>query len=300
MTAGAEPISERLTPMGLSLGLHIVILLGCAWLMALLTGRPSSPEAASPAATEVAIDLSALMAQVLETQPIPTASVARKEAAREAFVPAAGAPAEQEAPSTRLISSQNAKAASTAAPVAGGDESLPSQEGAELPGIGLQDARFRPGEVAPSRDTPDTPSPGPAAPATRPRGVDGSLRTRLRGGAPRGETAAAAARASSIGAYRSMARNQIMARLQTTTDSMRGLIGRGWVEVEYRLCADGTVQNFKVLERYLASTLFMDAVRTAVVDAALQPFPPDLIAQLADAGRAGLLVKARFTDSRGP
>jgi len=163
-----------------SLGVHGLLLLLAAWLLAVLPTlsrilpeipRPPAREAppqpeSPPALKEIAISL------IPETTPTPEekkteVANATPSGKRQFIVPNAALPDEDpRSRNSRFFSSQNMRAASTAAPDPSADPSLISQEGQDLPMLSLNAIDFKDGledssSPLEARTSEATPEPSP-------------------------------------------------------------------------------------------------------------------------------------------
>lgn len=185
MTASVRTVSCTLAA---SLGLHGLLLLLAAWLLAVLPvwtkdsrGAAALPalaeallhEAYDPALQEVEVSFLSLVQQQEKVLPAPPPEPppAPSPAGNKTIIAQEDQPAL--APFNRdtpFISSQNMRAASTSAPRAGADPSLPNLDGHEGAGLSLTTRNFNPGsEAQPANAStppqpPEPPEPSPESP----------------------------------------------------------------------------------------------------------------------------------------
>ena len=324
-TCAEPPARQAAASTAASLLLHGAGVILVALWMALMAGSWAAPDVSvrkkEPPATEVTIDLAALMEQ-MRAQPPEPAAPANKGAG---FVLAAeNATDAGPLPDATRESSINMRASSARDPIAGADINLPNQDGVDLPMLSLNEVQSRDGadtgnprpappvpqpaeELAavrpPQPDGPGIPLPGRPAPAIpAPSRVTGATRSRSTGGAPRLGGNGAQARKTPSGVYTSALNEVMKPEWKKRTSGVRGLIGNQLVvvSVDFEVDAKGNVSNARLTDPGSAPPIIEDCALTTVLEAKLPPLPDDLQEELRNDPLSGGRFRQRITFQKLP
>ncbi len=302
---------ETAAALAVSALLHLLLVLGAAWMLlrAVDTAAPPLPAEEEP-----------VRLTILPPVPKPTP--------KPRFISTPPRENLERAPSKdAAFESDNDSLAASEAPPDGADP-VPSLQGIEAPGIQLQDQRHTAGKTqqpsapaveqsqaaaappAESRPTPrpvenpaplETPKPTPepqptpekkpeekparpARPASPSAYQPETRVTRLRGNVSNRGRASVEANATPLGRYKKQVADAIGSRWYYHVNSQMGLLDIGTVEIRFQVLPDGKVKAPRVISN-TSNESFASVSLAAVVQAEIPPIPPEL---------AGLLENGRL------
>lgn len=295
----AEERRETLAALAVSVLLHLLLVLGAAWMLlrAVDTAPPPLPAEEEPV-------------RLVILPPVP------KSTPKPQFISTPPRENLERAPSKNAAfeSDNDSLAASEAAP--DGAEPLPSLQGIEAPGIQLQDQQHTAGKseqpaapaveqsqaaAAEPQPTPrpienpaplETPKPTPkpqptpekkpeqkteqpARPASPSAYQPETRVTRLRGNVSNRGRASVEANATPLGRYKKQVADAIGSRWYYHVNSQMGLLNVGTVEIRFQVLPDGKVKSPRVISN-TSNESFASVSLAAVVQAEIPPIPPEL------------------------
>ncbi|MFM8364795.1 MAG: hypothetical protein ACKOAS_06530 [Verrucomicrobiota bacterium] len=303
----AQERRETLAALVVSVLLHLLLVLGAAWMLLRAVDTTAPPTLAEEEPVRLTI---------LPPVPQPTP--------KPQFISTPPRENLERAPSKdAAFESDNDSLAASEAPPEGA-EPLPSLQGIEAPGIQLQDQQYAAGKTeqpaaptsekaqqaaaaAPAEPQPtprpvedlallETPKPTPkpqptpeknleqkkeqpARPAS-PSGYQPETRiTRLRGNISNRGRASVEANATPLGRYKKQVADAIGSRWYYHVNSQMGLLNIGTVEIRFQVFPDGKVKAPRVLSN-TSNESFASVSLAAVVQAEIPPIPPELIGLL--------------------
>lgn len=302
----AEERRETFAALALSVLLHLLLVLGAAWMLLRSVDRtpPTAPLEEEPV-------------RLVILPPVPKATPKPQFIATPPRENLERAPSKDAA----FESDNDSLAASEAPP--DGAEPLPSIEGIEAPGIELREQQYSAGKTerpaaptveqsqaaaaAPAEPHPtprpvedlallETPQPTPkpqptpekkqrekteqpAKPAS-PSGYQPETRiTRLRGNISNRGRASVEANATPLGRYKKQVADAIGSRWYYHVNSQMGLLTIGTVEIRFQVLPDGKVKAPRVISNS-SNESFASVSLASVVQAEIPPIPPELVGLL--------------------
>jgi len=302
----AEERRETLAALVVSVLLHLLLVLGAAWMLL---------RAVDPASTSVPVEDEPVRLVILP--PVP------KSTPNPQFISTPPRENLERAPSkdAAFESDKDSLAASEAPPE--GAEPVPSLQGIEAPGLQLQDQQYTAGKTeqpaapaieraqaaaaAPAEPQPtprpvedpallETPKPTPkpqpapekkpeqkteqpARPAS-PSGYQPETRvTRIRGNVSNRGRASVEANATPLGRYKKQVADAIGSRWYYHVNAQMGLLTIGTVEIRFQVLPDGKVKAPRVISN-TSNESFASVSLASVVQAEIPPIPPELVGLL--------------------